>query len=180
MMRQRGYTLTELMVVVAILGIVAIVAVPSLFSGNSQKLDVAASELAEAIRFSRSEALRTGTANGVIYAPSPLRFSLYREVYTANVPISTFDVRHPVDKKLYTLEYSSTGNQTPVTISSVIFKYGGSAVNRDYISFDEHGIPRYLNGSTYQMLDDATIVLEYMSHTRTVRVAPMTGRVTVQ
>jgi len=175
-----GFSLAELMVVITILGIVALAAVPTLFSGNSKKVEVAAIELADAIRFSRAEAIRTATPTGIWYFSSTSNFYLYRLIYVFGLPVPIYDVRHPVDKKLYTLDYSNSGNQAPVTISSVTLKYGGNATNRVYISFDDRGTPRYLNGSAYEMLDEATIVLAYDGLTRTISVAPMTGRVTVQ
>lgn len=177
---QRGVSLIELVAVITILGIVAAVTVPTLFSGNSKKVDVAATELADAIRFTRAEAIRTTSPTGIWYFSSTPGFSLYRVTYLLGLPIPVYDVRHPIDKKLYTLNYSNNGNQAPVTISSVTLKYGGSGSNREYIAFDSHGTPRYLDGSTYKMLDEATIVLVYDGHTRTVSVSPMTGRVTVQ
>ncbi|MDO7710410.1 MAG: prepilin-type N-terminal cleavage/methylation domain-containing protein [Pseudomonadota bacterium] len=178
--RKHGFSLIELIIVISILGIVAAVAMPNMFLGNSQKLDVASTELADAIRFARAEAIRTGTPHGVWYFPFPTKLSVYRLVYVGGAAIPTYDVRHPVDKKLYSLDYSNNGNQAPVKIGVVTLNYGGSAINREYISFDDHGVPNYSNGETYQMLDNASIVLVYAGQSSMVSIAPMTGRVVVQ
>jgi type II secretion system protein H len=70
--RHNGFTLLEIMIVAAILGIVALVAVPSFTSTSDgeAKLDLAAGEVAAAIRFARSETMRTGTVHGAKVAVS--------------------------------------------------------------------------------------------------------------
>ena len=56
----RGFTLLETLVAVVLIGIVALAAVPLLSSQNPTKLDVAAAEVGNALRFSISEAERIG------------------------------------------------------------------------------------------------------------------------
>src|SRR6266498_3824739 len=54
----RGFTLLEILVVAALIGILALAAVPLLSSQNPTKLDVAAAEVGNALRFSIGEAER--------------------------------------------------------------------------------------------------------------------------
>src|SRR6266581_2426170 len=56
----RGFTLLETLVVALLIGIVALAAAPLLSSQNPTKLDVAAAEVGNALRFAFSEAGRMG------------------------------------------------------------------------------------------------------------------------
>jgi prepilin-type N-terminal cleavage/methylation domain-containing protein len=56
----RGFTLLETLVVVVLIGIVALAAVPLLSSQNPTKLDVAAAEVGNALRFAIGESDRIG------------------------------------------------------------------------------------------------------------------------
>lgn len=59
--RPEGFTLAEILVVVAIVAVIAAVALPLLSSQNSKKLEVAAHETANALRFAVYEARRSGS-----------------------------------------------------------------------------------------------------------------------
>ena len=175
-MKPRGFTLLETLVVVFIVGIIASVVLPQFTPSNSYKLKTASNELANALRFARVEAIRTATPHGVDYTDASKLLQVYRLDTTST---HQYDVYHPVDKKLLWLDYSTTGDQAPVQLDSVTLQYGGNATNRIYISFDEYGTPRFLNGTLYDMLDNATIILSDAGQTSTITVSPMTGRVTV-
>lgn len=59
---RRGFTLVEMLVTVAVIGIIMAVGVPSMTSFLASRAAVAnAEELAEALRFARSEAVKRGT-----------------------------------------------------------------------------------------------------------------------
>ena len=57
----RGFTLVEVLVVIALLGIVAVAAIPVLRTPAPAKLDAAATEVGNVLRFVVSETSRSGT-----------------------------------------------------------------------------------------------------------------------
>lgn len=174
--RQRGISLLEIMVVVAILSIIAVIALPNLSSSDSKKLDLAAAEVAQAIRFARIEAMRTGISYGVIFSTSSDEVKIYRLV--SGIP--TYDVVHPVTKKLYTLNLKTDPATSDVDLQSYAIYYGGGGVNQQYLGFNRHGNPKYHFFGLDYMLDSAAITLAYRGQTTVVHVGPMTGRVSIQ
>lgn len=59
--RSDGFSLAEILVAVAILAVIAAVVIPLLSSQDSKKLEVAAQETGNALRFAVNEARRTGS-----------------------------------------------------------------------------------------------------------------------
>ncbi len=173
---QQGITYIEIMIVVLILGIIAVVAMPNLASNDHRKLDIAAEEIVQAIRFARIEAMRSDISYGVFFSSS----SDIVKVYRLLSEVATYDVYHPVDKKFYILNLNTDSATAGVDFQSSGLYFGGSGSNREYLSFNTNGNPIYTNLGTDYLLDSATITLGYAGQTRVISVGPMTGRVTVQ
>jgi prepilin-type N-terminal cleavage/methylation domain-containing protein len=179
-MRQVGYTLVEVLVVVLILGVVAAALLATHGSVDAeQTLEAAAGEVAAALRFARSEAMRTGEPHGVEASTLTQRVRVYQLDISVSPPVVDYSVRHPVDKKLYHLDFSSDPMLAPVSVTSVAFWYSGLLVPQGFVGFNPDGTPKYTGASTY-MLASGAIDLAAGDQTRVVSVAPMTGRVTVQ
>ncbi|NKB35818.1 MAG: prepilin-type N-terminal cleavage/methylation domain-containing protein [Gammaproteobacteria bacterium] len=171
-----GYTLIEMMIVVATIGILAVIALPPLSSGNPVKLDLAAAEIAAAARFARTEAIRTGTAHGINTSNINERV----RVYSKPGLLPNYDVRHPVDKKLYDIALDDDSRMAGVDLSSASFNFEGSFSSSSYLGFSAEGIPKYSVLGTDYMLQNASITLTMGNDQRVVVVEPMTGRVSIQ
>jgi prepilin-type N-terminal cleavage/methylation domain-containing protein len=182
---QQGITYIEIMVVVVILGIIATVAIPNLSSSDHKKLDIAAAKIAESIRFSRAESIRTAIPHGVKLDSNNDRIKVYSLVFSEilGFPVwtPTFDVYHPVDKKLYTLNLKTDTKTAGVDLQSYSIYYSSSGTSSQYIGFNSNGNPKLSSGGTDKMLNGTgTITLGYAGQTRVIKVSQMTGRVTVQ
>ena len=172
---QKGYTLIEVLVVVAVLSVAAMVAVPSFSSSDARYLDIAATEFADTLRFARSEAIRTGLAHGVNLDNSDTRFRVYR--YNGTVDYSVY---HPIDRQPFQIDFGTLRN--PVTISSKAIKFEDLSVNfQSNISFAAGtGIPGSSSAGSNKLLEYANFVLEYGDHQHTVTLSAIGGQVTVQ
>lgn len=175
-MRQTGFTYLEMVVVVVILGIAAAVAMPNLSSTNPVKLDNAANEAAAAIRFARAEAIRTKISRGINADAANDRI----HIYSLPGSIPAYDIYHPVDKKLYDINLKTDPYIAGVDLVSANFVFAGGFSSSNYLGFNSEGNPKYTFLGNDYMLSSGAITLGYNGHQRTILIAPMTGRVTIQ
>jgi len=181
--RCQGYTLVEMLIVVTIITLVATLALPSLSTGDTTKIDLAAKEVATAIRFARSEALRTGEGHGLTVSQATQQVTVERYDLTT-APISTlYTLTHPINKHPYDFNVNTNAGTKGVTISNSedVFDYTDLGRRRSLV-FDGSGTPKWIVGAgpTTYLLSDGTIELTYGNLQRRVSVSPITGRVTVQ
>ena len=173
-----GFSLLELLIVVTILGIAAAVAIPDLSSTNTNKLELAAEEFAQAMRFARSEAIRTGQPHGFRQRSSIKSIRVFRNDTAVSPWDQVYDVYHPVSKQLYDVKLKNHSFASANSLShNRLFR--GTCNKPRNVYFDRSGIPRCVDPETILLNQfDVTFILG--NHTRVVTLHGITGRVTVQ
>lgn len=177
-LRSHGVTLVELLVVITILGVVAVVAIPDFSSSNPQTLDLAAEEIANAMRFARSEALRTGEPRGFQQQSGTKRIRVFRPDTGTSPWTLNYDVYHPVSKQLYDIELDTHPFAAVDTLGHKGV-YRGTCKTPGNVYFDRNGTPRCADPETV-LLDQFAVILTLGGHSRVITLYSITGRVTVQ
>ena len=176
--RELGLSLPELVIVVAILGIVAVVAIPNLSSTDPQKLDLAAEIQAEAMRYARTEAMRRGEPIGFRQQNTQQRMRVY-SLDTGTSPWTVvYDVYHPISKQLWDIRLDNHYFAAADDVSTTKL-FRGTCNTPANIYFDAHGIARCADPETV-LVEHYDVILTLGNHTRTVSLQGVTGRVTVQ
>ena len=180
---ERGYSLLELLIVIALLGMVAAIAVPTSNNNDALKLDRAATNVANAFRFARSEAIRTGKGHGLTVSQATQAVTV-RAYDLTTTPIGTLaTLTHPVSKQPYQFNIETDPGTAGVIIKNSVdvFEYEDVGRRRSII-FDASGTPLWIisTGPIGYPLTEATVELQYGDQERVVNVAPMTGRVSTQ
>ena len=177
--RRGGFSLVELLAVILVLGITATVLVPQFSSVNPQQLDYAAREVAEAIRFARSEAVRLSEARGFTFDTTQKRIRVFRPVTPSQPgePV-VFDVRDPVSKRFFDVDLDELNyaKVDALTRSSV---YHGTCDKPTDAYFDADGVAWCAKPDNV-LLEQQDLTLKLSTHTRVVHLDGITGRVTVQ
>ncbi len=177
--RQQGYTLLELVIVVSVIALIAAIAVPATTSTNTDKeLELVAEEFAAAMRYARSEAIRTGKPHGFRFLTNQYRIRVFTADTQVNPWTWVWDVYHPVSKQLYdyTFPPDLTGSNPPVTHDPV---YRGTCNRQAVIYFDANGTPWCLEPETV-LLDSYRLDFDTGASQVSVQLDGITGRVTVQ
>lgn len=173
---QYGLSYIEMVIVVVILGIVAAAAMPNLSSTDPKKLDNAANEVAAAIRFARAEAIRSKISRGINTDATNDRL----RVYSLPAATPTYDIYHPIDKKLYDIQLKTDAFVGGVDLVSASFVFAGAPSSSTNLDFSAEGTPKVTSAGTDYMLTSGTITLSYRGQQRVISIAPMTGQVTVK
>src|SRR6266568_7172819 len=117
----RGFTLLETLVAALLIGIVALAAVPLLSSQNPTKLDVAAAEVGNALRFAISEVERIG---GCVWVDGSVSGHL-RVWSSAGCATSGWGVvSDPLTKRALDVDTSGPAFFRQISMVSRFFSYG--------------------------------------------------------
>ena len=174
----RGRTLLETVIVIAIIGLIAAVASPTLTSSDNQKLDLAAQEFVAALRFARQEAIRSGMPHGITMNVGADQYQVFR-LDLGTVPATwIYDVYHPVAKQIYAASVDS-GLTRGVALDQVQLTFAAPCNNTNGFAFGPSGNPICTDPLTSPVANaEATFTQRGLN--RVVSVSPMTGRVTAQ
>lgn len=181
--KQAAYSLLELTAIVLILSIMAAAVVPSFFASSSHKLDLVAEEIANALRFARSESLRTGEHYGATISQVTQTITIIKWDITTD-PVSTELIPyHPVSKKTFQFNADGFSLAPGISInnSADIFNFDSIGKRRSVI-FNQLGMPVWImdSGNLIYRLLDSTIELTNGAEQRDITLAGITGRVTIQ
>ena len=177
--RQVGYTLIELVIVVTILAIVAAIVVPAATStGPEKELQLVAEEFAAAMRYARSESIRTGEPHGFRFLTNQERVRVFAADTSGTPWTWIWDVYHPVTKQLYdyTLPAELFGAPDPIAQTAV---YRSTCDRTGSVYFDANGTPWCLEPETI-LLDSYRLDITTAAGQIAVNLDGITGRVTVQ
>jgi prepilin-type N-terminal cleavage/methylation domain-containing protein len=177
-----GFTFIEVLVALLVLAIIVFGVNPQLTSGNPQRLDVAASQIAAAIRFARSEAMRTGDVHAVFV--DELNETITVELTELSTkPASVKKVLyHPIDKRPYTFNLSENSATQDVFLDSPATAFLFANVgNQQRLMFTADGVPVFIDTvtNTVNQLVAGEVLLGMKGLGAVVSIQPITGRVTL-
>lgn len=173
----------------AILAIAAAIAIPPADTQSAFAADAAAGEIARAVRFAQSEAVRTGIYHTVSIDTAAQVLRIVRPAASGS---ATVNATHPVDKQDYQINFANSSLPQAIIVSSV-FRYQSGVVTNGAL-FGPDGIPVDVAPTKVLGLpigvvlgtkeisplkEEARITLRYGGVERVVRVAPVTGRVSL-
>jgi prepilin-type N-terminal cleavage/methylation domain-containing protein len=154
--RTAGFTLVELMVVLAIMGLLALVAVPSFGTGFEARLDLVEIQVRDA--FDRASALARSTreTHGVVFDTTTERFAV---VDKTGAPVVD-----PLTKGDYVVDFDRPDQPKSINIYSASFGANGVAA-----IYDGQGLP----------VDGGEVVIACKSSSRTLLLDRATGKVSI-
>lgn len=172
-----GFTLVEMLVSIAILGIIAVAVIPLLSSSDPQKLGVAAEETANLLRFALSVASRTGGYVLVDGRTVIGRLSLHNSDATGNL-ISAID--DPLTKRAAILDVGNSAFSQGVLLTPQ-FRAGGSPWTQLLIGSGVAQLQAFDGaGSNKGSLEaNSGVLLSYGDQSVTVSVNEATGLVSL-
>jgi len=164
--RETGFTMVELALVLAIVGILAWVAWPRFESFYEIRLDTAARRVAADLRYAQNRSIGTRRVHGVLFEPSTGR-------YTVFAPTPATPATDPADPgKPLRVAFTGSGEFRGVTLASASF---GTTPG---IQFDYFGVPLDTTGA--ELAAPGRVVLSCQGQSDTIEVSPNTGKVTVR
>lgn len=149
-----GFSLIELVTVLALVGILAVFAAPRLFTVQSITLPSVAAQLNANIRYAQSLSMSQG------------------QRYRINFTATTYQI---TDMSGVPIVQPVTASTAAISVSPAIMSGYNPPLTNNYLAFDTKGVP--YSSATTALAATATIILTAGSDTSSVAIAPETGRV---
>lgn len=158
--RRRGYTLIEVLLVVAILGVVSAAVIPSMLSAGSMGVQAAARVIVADLMYAQNEAIAHQAPRSVVFAVDENRYQVNDEFGQA-LSLGWIDG----ESNNYIVDFDEDSRFRNITITAV--ELGGE--NNNQIEFDDLGTPS-VRGS---------ITIEFDRRSYRINIEEFTGRITV-
>lgn len=171
-MKQRAFTLVELIIILLITGILAAVAIINAPDLPKMRTEQAAHKVKSDIRYVQNYALASRQRTRVDFSAAADNYTVYREPSAGNWEI----LANPLTGNDFIVSFAS-GEYAGVSISTVNFVSAGYN-----LVFDAAGIPYGYDpsgGAATALSSTGTVVLTGNT-TKAVSVAPRTGNVSIQ
>ncbi len=160
-----GFTLTELLIIVAIVGILAITAVIPILETRALRLDAAAQRLVYDIRYAQQLAINRQVDCGV-------SFSIINNSYFVYIGTTATKATDPLTKGDLEIDYDTDSNYQGVDLISTNLSGNQLAFMAPYL-----GAPS--DGAGSALASQGTVSLQMGSETETVTIQPDTGEVKI-
>ncbi|QOY94530.1 hypothetical protein IM543_00970 [Massilia sp. UMI-21] len=161
------------------LAIALSVAIPRADVISPAVADAAATEVAQALRFARGEAMRTRAWHVVRFDTAGDTLRVYRLTSGIAAEDTAQPVMHPIDHRPYRVVLGATAS-SHARIVSAIFDYDKNLITA-YATFGPDGSPADIHGKQAKdakaLRKDGLVTLRHGAVERSVRLAPVTGRV---
>jgi prepilin-type N-terminal cleavage/methylation domain-containing protein len=174
-----GFTIAELLLVVAILAVVAAVAIPASRPHQQLRLEPVVQRAADALHFARASSMRGDDVYGVAFAASPSRLRVFRAAGGVSPVVPIYDVVDPLTKRAYEIALEASSLPAGSSFGGITATWTASCSGSFAVAFDRRGSPRCLS-PTSAALSQATLAFAFESAPLSVVLAGETGRVVVQ
>ena len=175
---RNGFSLFEMMVVLAVIGIIAAIAVPSANTTEHQQLELAAATVADSLRYAREESRRTGQSHGILVDLPNNQIRVFRLNEGPDPNLRVFDQYHPITKQRYFVQLAASPFAN-TTLNAIGGTMVGTCSESDSVAFDPSGVVRCIEPVATRV-SNASIELAVGELRSTVSVDDYTGRVTIQ
>ena len=152
--RQGGFTLVELMVVVAVMAVLAMVGLPSASMSNDRKLDMLQLQIQDAITHAQTLSYHSGERYAVKFDVQGQWFAVLNEV---GVPVDD-----PLTKRMYVVFLDRPDQPSGIRMDSVVFGL------RPLAAFNDKGI----------LTKEGTVLISADGQTRQLSMNTSTARFT--